>query len=79
MGREERMADMIDEDRRDGTCPRHNPLPRVRLVKERTPKLPAGSLGTVTAGDLRNRGMIRVLWDAGYDIPMFRGEVEQCD
>ena len=61
-----------------GTHSRCAPLPRVRLIKERTPELPAGSLGTVTAGDLRDRGMIRVLWDAGYDIPMYRGEVEPC-
>lgn len=50
---------------------------RVRLVKERTPKLPAGSLGTVTGGHLGRRGMIRVLWDCGFDIPMYRGEVEE--
>ena len=53
--------------------------PRVRLIKELNHKLPAGSLGTVIAGDLRDRVMIRVKWDAGYDIPMYREEVEPCE
>jgi hypothetical protein len=50
---------------------------RVRLIKERTPKLPRGSLGTVTEGDLDRRGMVRVMWDCGYNIPMYRNEVEE--
>ena len=62
-----------------GRHSRCNPPPRVRLVKERTPKLPAGSLGTITAGDPRRPGMIRVLWDCGYDLTMYRHEVEPCE
>lgn len=50
---------------------------RVRLIKERTPKLPLGSMGTVTEGDLGRRGMVRVMWDCGFNIPMYRNEVEE--
>ncbi len=49
---------------------------RVRLVKETTQELPKGSMGTVINGDLAERGMVRVQWDCGFNIPMYRNEIE---
>jgi hypothetical protein len=54
-------------------------MKRVKLVKQTTPELPAGSLGTVVYGDLGGkRGMVRVQWDCGFNIPMYRAEIEEC-
>jgi hypothetical protein len=50
---------------------------RVKLVKQTTPELPLGSLGTVEYGNLRKRGMVRVQWDCGFNIPMYRNEIKE--
>jgi hypothetical protein len=53
---------------------------RVRLVKQLTPELPVGSIGTIYHKDVKkwpHRGMYRVFWDNVGDICMFRGELEE--
>lgn len=50
---------------------------RVRLIKEKTPELPCGSIGTVIGGYMKHDGMVRVLWDCGFNIPMYCHEIEE--
>lgn len=50
---------------------------RVKLIKSLCPdKFPVDSLGTVIRGRMDGPGMLLVEWDAGFIIPMYRGEVE---
>lgn len=54
---------------------------RVKLLKQICKALPAGSLGTATLlkshnGKLPQHGMVRVQWDNGMNIPMYRHEIE---
>lgn len=55
-------------------------MERVRLVIAIAPdKLPLGSLGTLVEGTLDRPGMVRVIWDVGYNIPMYRSEIELAE
>lgn len=51
---------------------------RVKLIKQDVPDsaLPIGSEGMVVAGTLETPGMVRVLFDNGMNIPMYRNELE---
>ena len=49
---------------------------RVRLVREITPELPYGSQGTVDNEMPKLERMVWVKWDLGFEIAMFRSEIE---
>lgn len=56
---------------------------RVKLIGQLCSELPAGSLGTAmfVKGEMKlpKNGMIRVQWDNGMNIPMYRGEIEAVE
>jgi len=49
---------------------------RVRLVREITPMLPFGSQGTVNPEIQKSERMVWVKWDLGFEIAMFKSEIE---
>jgi hypothetical protein len=51
---------------------------RVQLKKSLCEELPVGSLGSamfLKDGKLPEHGMVRVQWDNGMNIPMYRNEI----
>ena len=54
---------------------------RVRLIDQLTSRLPLGSEGTITQSGMNSAvprpGMVRVQWDNGLNIPMYRRELEK--
>lgn len=50
---------------------------RVKLIQTLDPdRMPLGMIGTVITGNINERGMLRILWDNGQNIPMLRAEIE---
>jgi hypothetical protein len=51
----------------------------VKLLKSICEELPVGSLGTalfLKKAELPENGMVRVQWNNGMNIPMYRSEIE---
>jgi len=58
-------------------CGDEKPCVRVRLLKSQDDEaLPVGTEGNVIEGTMEHSGMLRVLFDNGLNIPMYRNELE---
>ena len=58
-------------------CGEEKPCIRVRLAVTKNEKeLPVGTEGNVIEGTMEHSGMLRVLFDNGMNIPMYRNELE---